>query len=98
MIDSMEIRLLYNDLYVQMRKYIWDYETVECLADLEVSCYSVFQNLDDVRMNLHKLNSFIYDIRHDDEELDNAMIAFEEALEDAENVFVKLDFVNEVSS
>lgn len=96
MLDSMEIRSLYNALYAEMRNYIWDFDTVSCLADLEISCYDALQDIQAIRLNLDKLSLMVHDIRRNDESLDSAFSNFEELLDSSEDVFLKILQVNEV--
>lgn len=96
MLDSMEIRNLYNTLYSEMRKYIWDFDTVKCLADLEISCYDALQDIQAVCSNLNKLSLMVHDIRRDDELLDSAFSDFEELLDYSDDVFLKIFQVSEV--
>jgi hypothetical protein len=61
-----------------MRKYIWDYDVVEALADLEVASYRIFPDVREVHEALSRLKYLVsyYDV--DDEELAAALDAFEE--------------------
>lgn len=48
MIDTKELQLKYINLYKQLRRYIWDYPSVRLLANLEISIFDRFPNLDEV--------------------------------------------------
>ena len=95
MISSSAIQNAYNGLYKELRKYIWDFSVVAALADLEIATYKRFQNLSDVRTKFYRLRSQITDVLHTDEDLKDAIDAFENILEDQE-VFVKINQVEEV--
>ena len=45
MVSANELQNLYNDIYVQMRMYIWDFGTIELLADFEIAVYQRFPDI-----------------------------------------------------
>ena len=53
MIAATTFQNAYNNLYLQMYNYIWEFRIVEKLADLEISVYRVFPDIEDVK---HKYN------------------------------------------
>lgn len=58
----------YINLYKQMMKYIWSYDTIELLAELEVAVCNVFPIMTDVRTKFQRLeNSIRTQIKEDDE-------------------------------
>ena len=59
MVDCAEIRAAYQDLYVELRKYIWDLDAVECLANLEASLYDAFIAKDVALAFLDKLAMYV---------------------------------------
>ena len=98
MIQATLLQSLYNKLYKQLRKYIWDFKTVESLADFEVAVYQRFPTRDDVERAFFKLrrdvvNSPIY---KDDEDLQDALDDFEKQLEDADQIYADLSTFREV--
>lgn len=95
MIGSYEIQLAYNDLYVQLRKYIWDFSVVCLIADLEIASYQALPDIPSVRSCLNKLKSATYEIQRNDEDLKKAFQDFEDALT-SDEVYTKLYKVSEV--
>lgn len=95
MISFATIQNLYNDMYAEIRKYIWDFPTVSALADLEISVYQTCQNMYDIRNKFNRLKLNIFDVYQDDEDLRECVDSFEDAISDDET-FVKLNKVNEV--
>ena len=73
-----KFQLAYNDLYVAMRRYIWDYDVVEALANLEVAAYRMFPDVREVHDALTELKYLVSYYELDDEELTAAFDAFEE--------------------
>ena len=98
MIAAAILQSAYNDLYTQLRNYIWDYETVVKIADLEVATYMAFPDIDNIRRAFSKLSVDIKDsdIYSDDEELQQALDEFDEKLQGADQLFYKLEVPQEV--
>ena len=98
MIAAAILQSAYNDLYTQLRNYIWDYETVVKIADLEVATYMAFPDIDNIKRAFSKLSVDIKDsdIYSDDEKLQQALDEFDEKLEGADQLFYKLEVPQEV--
>lgn len=96
MLSYIELQTAYIDLYKQLRKYIWDFKTVEKLAELEVLVYQTFPDIDKVSAAFNSLKLDIRDTCMSDEELQTAETAFEDALNSADTLYAKLNQVNEV--
>ena len=98
MIAAAILQSAYNDLYIKLRNYIWDYETVVKIADLEVATYMAFPDIDNIRRAFSKLSVDIKDsdIYSDDEELQQALDEFDEKLQGADQLFYKLEVPQEV--
>ena len=98
MIAAAMIQQAYIDLYKQIRNYIWDYDTVVKLAELEVAAYMAFPNIDKVRYALDQLkielnSSYVY---AEDEDLQKAVDDFNDTLDGADQVFYGLEVPQEV--
>lgn len=96
MISSAEVQSAYVDLYSCLRNYIWDFRTVETLAELEVLVYTTFPTMSDIRNKFNQLYTDVRDVCKDDEELDRACNAFQEIIETDDIFYSKLNRVNEV--
>lgn len=98
MIAAAILQSAYNDLYTKLRNYIWDYETVVKIADLEVATYMAFPDIDNIKRAFSKLSVDIKDsdIYSDDEELQQALDEFDEKLQGADQLFYKLEVPQEV--
>lgn len=96
MISSAEVQAAYIDLYTCLRNYIWDFRTVEYLAELEVLVYTTFPNIADIRNKFHQLYIDIRDVCKEDEELDKACKSFQQIIESDDIFYSKLDRVKEV--
>ena len=98
MIAAAMIQQAYIDLYRQIRNYIWDYDTVVKLAELEVASYMAFPDIDKVRYALDQLKVELNssDVYAEDEDLQNAVDNFSETLDGADQVFYGLEVPQEV--
>ena len=97
MLNSSDIKLAYNELYKVMRNYIWDYNTVVDLANLEVESYTTFPDVDNLKRLYNILFQDILSMYHEDEELRDAFDEYSETLDNSiDGVYTKLSKVNEV--
>ena len=96
MISSAELQNAYNNFYKEMRKYIWDLDVVEILADLEVTVYDAFVDREKLASVLSNIEREIRDYFEDDEDLENAFTELRELSENEDDQYVPLFKVNEV--
>lgn len=85
-IDMHDISYAYIRLYRQLRNYIWEYDTVEHIAELEIAIHNRFPNLQDVRKYFNLLCHDIYRSDVDDEDLDKAIEQFRSYIESDDSV------------
>lgn len=71
----------YINLYKQMMKYIWSYDTVELLAELEVAVCNIFPIMTDVRTKFQRLENSIRNQIREDDEMKKAFDEFRELTE-----------------
>ena len=98
MTSTSEYMLLYNDLYEQMRKYIWDLEIVEALADVEVECYKRFPDIRELQNKVSNLRYLVSGTDADDEELFEAFDAFDEYYTKQDDLYSKVERFMEVAT
>lgn len=98
MVPATKLQSLYNKLYIQLRKYIWDFKTVEDLADFEISVYRRFPDKEDIEKVFYRLKRDITtsDIYREDEDLKYAVEAFENQLDETDQFYADLDTFREV--
>lgn len=94
-ITSSDIQVKYQKLYNFLMQYLWEFNVVEDLANLEIACYQRFPDQDEMLKCLKKLNNRIKstysELSEDDEpEFEAAYDALESAIEnyDSENASV----------
>jgi hypothetical protein len=98
-IDMHDISYAYVNLYRQLRNYIWPYETVEHIAELEIAVHSRFPNLQDVKRYFNLLRQDISRSDIEDEDLDKAVKQFESKIESNDSLlYATLPKIEEVYS
>ena len=95
MVSFADIQHAYNKLYAEMRKYFWDFPTVQALADLEVEVYKTCQDLYQLRVRFQVLKSMIGSLVYEDDELNRRLNALDTLIHE-DNTYVKLNRVREV--
>ena len=96
MISASDIQNKYNKVYVQMRKYIWDFQAVEALADLEIECYKSCPSKSSIQAALDRLEYCVKPILLEDEDFEKALTAFQETLDSGDTFYKRLSSVREV--
>lgn len=96
MISVMDIQSAYNNLYTEMRKYIWDFDTVSKLVDLEISAYQTMPCIEDIKRNIDKLRQDTREAEKANVELKDAFDKFSELIESDDTPYKKLYQVDEV--
>lgn len=98
MISSITIQTEYQKLYAQVRRYLWPFDIVELLAELEVACYQAFPSILDIRGKFAKLQKELADTAKEDEELQKSLTDFEEVINSDDTTYLTLNKVREVIS
>lgn len=96
MISFNKLQNYYIKLYTELRRYSWDFKTVEVIADLETSVHCAFPDLEEVNRNLLRLRTRTSEAMKEDEELSKAYNDFYNVLQEETEVYAKLPKVNEV--
>jgi hypothetical protein len=95
MINCTKIQYQYNRLYREIRNYIWDFDAVEALADLEIEVYKTCQDLDSIRNAFSNLRLYTREVEYYDEDLAKALDKFEELINSDDTPYAKLWMVKE---
>lgn len=99
--SSVDIQVAYNDLFSNMRNYIWDLDVVEMLAEVEVDAYDAFVDKEKLQRDYQKLYTTVVDEARNnkDEDLEKAADAFkdiiEQSIEDKDPAYFELYQVQE---
>ena len=91
MISAKQLQNGYNKLYRCLRNYIWPGEIVVDIADLEVSCYQTFPDLDTIQNTYNKLKYSVFRYIDDDEDMKDAFENFRQTLESSSQLYAKLN-------
>lgn len=83
-------------MYKQLRNYIWGFDTVQRLADLEIAVYESFPDVNKIQGAFNQLYVDIQSTLKEDEELAKSVDSFKEAIQSIEGDFyLKLGKVQE---
>ena len=82
MITATNLQNAYNALYKEVRNYIWDFDTVSALAELEVETYQAFPDMKQLSNKLATFKRYVdaTDVMRTDEALKKAFDAFDEVV------------------
>lgn len=96
MISNYELQQAYNDLYSVLRMYIWEYDVIDAIANLEIAVYETLADVNAVEDAFRKLDTLVRPVSQRDEDVKNAMEEFSDVIDSADSVYCKLTQVNEV--
>lgn len=89
--SSQLFRNFYIRLYKELRKYLWDFDTVNLIADIELSAYKSFPDVAQLKLLLGRLRQNLFETLREDDELRKSLEDFEESVNDNQEVvlFIK---------
>lgn len=96
--NSNEIQNAYVDLYTQMRKYIWPFDVIDILVDLEIESFKSFPDVMKLRELLDRLHREIQSTLSDDKDFETAYSSFKKLIDDDNAMYKLLEQVREVIS
>ena len=98
-ISSQDFRNAYEKFYQSIRRYLWPYQTLQVLADVECNIYSSFIDFDALKNALYKLFPLIKDEFADNEQFESRFNDILNLIDEATNpeysVYLRLDRVKE---
>jgi len=96
MLTSPNLQQAYVEMYKALREYIWEFRTVETLANLEIETFVAFPNLLKVKQLYSELKLLTNEVAAEDKELEKSMKKFGDLLENVNSLYLKPYIVNEV--
>ena len=96
MINTADMQNAYIDLYKELRRYIWGYDVVEAIANLEIATYQTCPDMDVIKSRYNELEYLVKYVANDDEDLREALDDFNEVLNSGHTTYTLLRQVNEV--
>lgn len=90
MISSYDIKREYIKLYSALRNYLWGYEFVSDLVDLENAVLVRFPDMRSLRSKLQSLYNMSVETRQDDEDLQRCFESFKKLVENNDCSFAYL--------
>ena len=91
MITSKKLQHSYNKLYANLREYIWPYNIINCIADLEVETYQSFPDSQKLRGIFNNLKVECNRLVTNDEDLERSFEEYNELLNDSNHIYAKLN-------
>lgn len=100
-ITSSDLQVMYEQLYTFMMQYLWEFQVVQALANLEIAIFKRFPDKDEMSNCLRELNysiSATYNELEDDDlpEFKKAYETLETAIADYEEVGCEIYSVQEI--
>lgn len=95
MISLQDLKRKYVEFYSEIKNYIWPFDTVKDLADLEIAIFDRFPDMHEVRKLFQKFRSDIFQKIKEYEELEEAVNKFQEFIDDEDEVYSQLTSVTE---
>ena len=80
MISSQDFRNKYEVFYDAMRLYLWPYDILELLGNVEIEIYTDFPDMEKLRNYFSKLKTNIKEVLAEDEDLAKACKALEDLI------------------
>ena len=96
--NSNEIQNAYVNLYTQIRKYIWPFDVIDILVDLEIESFKSFPDVMKLRELLDRLHREIQSTLSDDKDFETAYLSFKKLIDDDNIMYKLLEQVREVIS
>ena len=94
--ETNQLKTAYNRMYAVLSDYIWDYDIVEALVDVELETYKIFPDIESLRNKLRSLRMLVRQTADESRILD-AISTFSDAVDDVEGVYAKIVYSKEVS-
>ena len=94
--ETNQLKTAYNRMYAVLSDYIWDYDIVEALVDVELETYKIFPDIESLRNKLRSLRMLVLQTADESRILD-AISTFSDAVDDVEGVYAKIVYPKEVS-
>jgi hypothetical protein len=90
MLSSIDLKKYYVEMYEELRNYIWDFPTVEYLAELEVAVFQRFPDITTVRTCFNRLHDCIRQICFEDEYLEEAVKNFKDLIYSSDEIYSRI--------
>ena len=95
MISTFRLQQAYINLYKQFRNYIWDYNKVEMLANLEMAIFKACPDITECKMLFNTLKINIQDIVSEDEDFKEVIDDFSELLDSDTEIYCPITVIKE---
>lgn len=97
-VSSQDLRNEYVKFYNEVRRYLWPFQVLKDLAEIETNIYSAFMDVDKLRVDFAKLRKAMKDVLKDDKPLSTEVEKMQNLLDsDNPGSYFRLPRVNEVN-
>ena len=100
-VSSQDFRNTYEKFYSEIRKYLWPYDALKVLGDIEVDIFTSFIDMPKLSNDLTKLSSFIKETMKEDEDLNKQYYELVDMVAKAQEpdtmTYSRLGKVNEIN-
>lgn len=96
MITSNQLQLAYVDLYAQLREYIWTFDVLVLIGNLEIEIFNRFPNISKVKSALDRLKVTIQSTINEDDLLKESIDNMYTILSDSDTIYADLPEVQVV--
>lgn len=97
-VTQYDLRHAYEQFYERVRNYLWPYQVIEDLADVEVQIYTAFGDIDELRKKLSGLYSSFKEAFEDDEKFKKSYDSLKQLVDSFEYNSHSLTRVDETDS
>lgn len=95
--ETNQLKTAYTRMYAILSDYIWDYDVVEALVDVELETYKVFPDIESLRSKIRSLRLRVRQVADYESRIMDAIDTFSDAVDDVEEVYAKIVYPKEVS-
>lgn len=97
MLSLTDLKKYYVRLYEELRNYLWDFRTVEAIAELEIAVYRRFPDSSEIKAKFNRLYSLISNTCAEDTYLATAATNFKNTINSSDTYYSRITKPREVS-
>ena len=97
-LSSQDFRNSYEEFYMNIRNYLWPYDALKALAEVENDIFTAFIDFDLLQRDVDKLYSFIKDTMKEDKRLEKSFNEIYDLIQDSHEDDTKIySFLRQVA-
>lgn len=91
MLSLVDLKKYYVKMYSELRNYVWNFNTINHLAELEIAVYRRFPDVLEIRSKFDALYMCIRDICDEDEDLSAVVNNFKNIINSSDQFYSRID-------